>query len=80
MNPDTPEQSLNTHAPTPNDANEQGIVRYGRPRKKIAVGRAKFTTMLQPELIKQLKRHAIDSGMTVADILERTLGKYLNKG
>ncbi|NJN33869.1 MAG: hypothetical protein HC817_06095 [Saprospiraceae bacterium] len=51
-------------------------IKYGRPQKEIAAGRTKFTTMLQPDLVKQLKRTAIDSGVTVADLLENVLSGY----
>ncbi len=53
-------------------------IKYGRPQKEIAAGRTKFTTMLQPDLVKQLKRTAIDSGVTVADLLENVLGGYFD--
>ncbi len=54
-------------------------LKYGRPQKEIAVGRTKFTTMLQPEVVKGLKREAIDRGVTVADLLETILSNYLAK-
>ena len=54
-------------------------LKYGRPQKEIAVGRTKFTTMLQPEVVKGLKREAIDRGVTVADLLETILGNYFAK-
>ena len=54
-------------------------LKYGRPQKEIAVGRTKFTTMLQPEVVKGLKREAIDRGVTVADLLETILGGYFAK-
>ncbi len=52
---------------------------YGRPLKEIAIGREKFTTMLQPDLVKSLKRQAIDEGITVADLLENILSEFYNK-
>jgi hypothetical protein len=54
-------------------------LKYGRPQKEIAAGRTKFTTMLQPEMVKQLKRKAIDEGITVADLLETLLVDYFSK-
>ena len=54
-------------------------LKYGRPQKEIAVGRTKFTTMLQPEVVKGLKRQAIDRGVTVADLLETILSSYFAK-
>lgn len=54
-------------------------LKYGRPQKEIAAGRTKFTTMLQPEMVKQLKRQAIDQGITVADLLETLLVDYFSK-
>lgn len=50
----------------------------GRPMKENAVGRVKFTTMLQPDLIKQLKRVAIDENVSVADLIELSIKKYFN--
>ena len=54
-------------------------IRYGRPQKEVAIGRTKFTTMLQPDIVKQLKRTAIDKGETVADLLEHIIGQYFSK-
>ena len=53
-------------------------VKYGRPVKPIAVGREKFTTMLQPDLIRLLKRTAIDKAVTVADLLEDLIANGLS--
>jgi hypothetical protein len=52
-------------------------VKYGRPVKSMAIGREKFTTMLQPDLIRLLKRTAIDKAMTVADLLEEVIANSL---
>ncbi len=52
-------------------------VKYGRPVKSMAIGREKFTTMLQPDLIRLLKRTAIDRAMTVADLLEEVIANGL---
>lgn len=71
--------------PTPPKAKQEIIaeikmqLKYGRPQKEIAAGRTKFTTMLQPEMVKQLKRQAIDQGITVADLLETLLVDYFAK-
>lgn len=54
------------------------IFKGGRPLKKGAVGRVKFTTMLQPDLIKQLKRVAIDENRSVADLVEIAIKKQFN--
>ena len=53
-------------------------VKYGRPVKPTAVGREKFTTMLQPDLIRLLKRTAIDKAVTVADLLEDLIANGLS--
>ena len=53
-------------------------VKYGRPVKSTAVGREKFTTMLQPDLIRLLKRTAIDKAVTVADLLEQVIAHSLS--
>jgi hypothetical protein len=71
--------------PTPSKAKQEIIaeikmqLKYGRPQKEIAAGRTKFTTMLQPEMVKQLKRKAIDEGITVADLLETLIVDYFSK-
>jgi hypothetical protein len=54
-------------------------IKYGRPQKLIATGRTKFTTMLQPDIVKELKMQAIKKGITVADLLETVLENYLSK-
>jgi hypothetical protein len=61
--------------------NEQRIVetKYGRPPKERAVGRVKFTTMLKPEIVRNTKKYAIDTGITVADLLENLLSGFLEK-
>lgn len=48
----------------------------GRPLKTAAVGRRKFTTQLQPKLIADLKKAAIDKEITAADLLEQILKDY----
>jgi hypothetical protein len=78
-------QEPKTVKPTPPKAKQEVIaeikmqLKYGRPQKEIAAGRTKFTTMLQPEMVKQLKRQAIDQGITVADLLETLLVDYFSK-
>jgi hypothetical protein len=78
-------QEPKTVKPTPPKAKQEVIaeikmqLKYGRPQKEIAAGRTKFTTMLQPEMVKQLKRQAIDKGITVADLLETLLVDYFSK-
>jgi hypothetical protein len=54
------------------------IFKGGRPVKEVAVGRVKFTTMLQPDLVKQLKRAAIDENISVADLIEKSIKNFLN--
>ena len=41
-------------------------------------GRAKFTTMLKPELRQALERIAINKQMSVADVLELIISEYLD--
>jgi hypothetical protein len=55
---------------------EKEPVRIGRPKKEIAQGRARFSTMLQPSLIKWLKHYSAEHGITAADILENALNLY----
>ena len=64
---------------TPKNARPADTPQYGRPLKESAIGREKFTTMLQPDLVKSLKRQAIDEGITVADLLENILAEFYNK-
>lgn len=45
--------------------------------KKIE--RKKFGTQLRPELIKQLKRTALNRDMTITDLLEKILDRYFEK-
>lgn len=44
--------------------------KVGRPKKEAAEGRVKYSTVLQPSLIKFLKKYAADTERTPADILE----------
>lgn len=53
--------------------------KYGRPPDPAKTDRVKFTTMLDPELRDQLKKRAIDQGISVADLLERLVKAYLRK-
>lgn len=60
-----------------NDIVTNEIFKGGRPLKTSAAGRIKFTTMLHPDLIKHLKRTAIDENSSVADLLEIAIKNYL---
>jgi hemerythrin len=44
--------------------------KVGRPKKETAEGRAKYSTVLQPYLIRWLKTHAAETDQTPADVLE----------
>jgi hypothetical protein len=48
----------------------------GRPKKEIAEGRIRITTMLQPALIKWLKFQAVENNGSIADILENAVNLY----
>ena len=50
---------------------------YGRPLKKKAIGRVKFTTMLNKDLRNQLKHIATDKEISLADLLEEIIREYL---
>lgn len=39
--------------------------------------RKKYTTMADPELIKQMEIRAIEQNMTIADLLEKLMKDYL---
>lgn len=43
------------------------------------IERKKFGTQLRPELIKELKRTAMNRDMTMTDLLESILDAYFNK-
>jgi hypothetical protein len=49
---------------------------YGRPPKEAAIGRVKFTTAVQPLYVKWLKHQAADTGVTVADVVEKAFAAY----
>ncbi|MBL7816004.1 MAG: hypothetical protein JNL70_13390 [Saprospiraceae bacterium] len=51
----------------------------GRPIKENSIGRAKFTTALRPDVVKWLKKTAIDQNITTADLLEIILDKYISE-
>lgn len=49
---------------------------YGRPPKEAAIGRVKFTTAVQPSLVKWLKIQAANTGVSVADVVEQAFAAY----
>lgn len=49
---------------------------YGRPPKEAAIGRVKFTTAVQPSLVRWLKIQAANTGVSVADVVERAFAAY----
>ena len=49
----------------------------GRPKKAASEGRVKLTTSINEELIREAKKKAIDLGITLADLIEDLLRKYL---
>jgi hypothetical protein len=55
---------------------EKKVPQMGRPKKEIAEGRTRFTTTLQPALIKWLKIQAAQNNGSVADILENAINAY----
>ena len=61
-----------TNKPLPMDTPKT----YGRPPKEAAIGRVKFTTAVQPYLVKWLKIQAANTGVSVADIVENALNAY----
>lgn len=61
-----------TNKPLPMDTPKT----YGRPLKEAAIGRVKFTTAVQPSLVKWLKHQAADTGVSVADVVEQALAAY----
>ena len=65
-------KASNKPLPTPTDEKKS----YGRPLKEAAIGRAKFTTAVQPYLVKWLKIQAANTGVTVADVVELALAAY----
>ena len=56
---------------------EENAPQYGRPLKKKAIGRVKFTTMLNKDLRNQLKHIATDKEIRLADLLEEIIRDYL---
>ena len=42
--------------------------------------KAKFTTNINEELLKEIKKKAIEEGRNVNDIIEEQLEKYLEEG
>lgn len=44
--------------------------KVGRPKKEAAEGRVKYSTALQPYLVKWLKTYAAETEQTPADVLE----------
>jgi hypothetical protein len=49
---------------------------YGRPLKEAAIGRVKFTTALQNHYVKWLKIQAAETGVSVADVVEKAIAAY----
>jgi hypothetical protein len=49
---------------------------YGRPPKENAIGRVKFTTALQSHYVKWLKIQAANTGVSVADVVEKAIAAY----
>ena len=56
---------------------EESSPQYGRPIKRKAIGRVKFTTMLNKDLRNQLKHIATDKEISLADLLEEIIRDYL---
>jgi hypothetical protein len=50
---------------------------FGRPKKVEAIGRVPFTTSLSPLLVLELKKKALLSGMSTADLLSQILSNNL---
>ena len=51
----------------------------GRPKKEKAKGRVKLTTQLNEDLIQESKIRAIQTKVSLADLIEDALRLYLNK-
>lgn len=49
---------------------------YGRPLKEAAIGRVKFTTALQDDLVTWLKVYAANTKVSVADVVEKAVTAY----
>jgi dTDP-4-dehydrorhamnose reductase len=56
---------------------EEISTQYGRPIKKKAIGRVKFTTMLNKDLRNKLKHISTDKEISLADLLEEIIKDYL---
>jgi dTDP-4-dehydrorhamnose reductase len=56
---------------------EEVSTQYGRPIKKKAIGRVKFTTMLNKDLRNKLKHISTDKEISLADLLEEIIRDYL---
>lgn len=78
VSPKTNKMENNNISITEKQTTTNETFKGGRPLKEGATGRLKFTTMLHADLIKELKRTAIDENMSVADLLEIAIKKYLN--
>lgn len=51
----------------------------GRPIKPAAVNRMQYSTMINKDYLKKLKKRAIDEDLSTADLLERIISKYLSE-
>lgn len=51
-------------------------VKIGRPKKASSAHRVKHTTSINENLLKWVKHHAIEEGVTTADIIENAVSYY----
>jgi hypothetical protein len=58
------------------DKIEKIATNVGRPKKEIAEGRVRLSTLLQPNLIMWLKIQAVENHSTLADMLENAVNMY----
>jgi dTDP-4-dehydrorhamnose reductase len=63
----------------PKKEEDESSPQYGRPIKNKAIGRVKFTTVLNKELRNELKHIATDKEISLADLLEEIVREYLKK-
>lgn len=52
------------------------VKKNGRPIKESAVGRKHLSTMMQPSLIKWLRKYANENDCSIADLLENVVLAY----
>lgn len=51
----------------------------GRPTKPTTVNRVQYSTMINRDYLKKLKKRAIDEDLSAADLLERIIERYFDE-